>query len=80
MNGGKQGIGKKSNAMLNGVQGGGSNNTHGQYGPIGGGLGGIRSGGSSASNTMSGFGGMGGMNMNVYKQNSGNNSNMKESL
>ena len=38
-------------------------------------------GSNSGGNTLSTFGGKGpGMNMNVYKQNSGNNSNIKDSI
>lgn len=66
MNGGKTGLGKKSNAMLgvpgsNGTLGGA---THG-YGPItSGGFSGIISGGSSANQNMHNNINM---NINVYK-------------
>ena len=85
MNGGKTGLGKKSNAMLgvgpgvasNGTMGG---STHG-YGPIGGpgGYKGIISGGTNANqhNNIN-------MNINVYKQGSNssnsNQGNIKESI
>jgi len=38
----------------------------------------MAAGPTGGQNTLSTFGGMGGMSMNVYKQNSGNNSNIKD--
>lgn len=40
----------------------------------------MAAGPTGAQNTLSTFGGMGGMSMNVYKQNSGQNSNIKDSI
>jgi len=84
VNGGKQSIGKKSNALLsgagnlsNGTIGG---NNHG-YGPLGGGLQGIMQV-AGVSGNQGNLGGFQGMNMNAYKQNSSNqgqlNSKMKK--
>jgi hypothetical protein len=69
MNGGKNGIGKKSNATLSGgnaLNNGTLGANHG-YGPIGGGLNNIS--GAAAPGNMPNYGGMGnlGMNINVYK-------------
>jgi hypothetical protein len=69
MNGGKNGIGKKSNALLSGgaaLNNGSVGANHG-YGPIGGGLSGMP--GAAASSNLPNYGGIGnlGMNINVYK-------------
>lgn len=40
----------------------------------------MAAGPSTGQNTLSTFGGIGAMNMNVYKQNSGQQSNIKDSI
>lgn len=87
MNGGKNGLGKKSNALLTGPGVGQNINsgtlgasTHG-YGPISSGLNGLISGVGPSSN-MQAMPGLG-MNINVYKQGSASNNSqtaIKDSL